>query len=168
MTVYEATKEKHYDKVADFVNSQPDDSVWWQCFTKGKKWDKDFVKWIKKQRETLQIFACEDNDGNIRAIEFCETRGKHPKEPKIITNAIVLMDENDLENEERTYMAELLIEAAETHINKGYNIAEMLIRDIDLPYLHPDAEIVKESDLPFGAGKVYLIRIDLKKFLGVT
>lgn len=167
MVVYEATKKKDYKKIANFMQSQPSDSVWLRCFMRGRirKKTVEFLEFVKKQISELRIFYIEDEKGNVRAVEILETRGALPKEPKIVTNVVTLPDE---EPDARLFQLELMREVAERCLKEGYHTAEFVIREMDLPYLHPDAEIVRDFQFPFDVGKGYLCRIDLKKFLGAT
>lgn len=169
MVVYEVITDIHYEKVADFVNSQPKGSTWWQCFSGQRTWDVEHIKWIKEHRPMLHIFICEDEKGKIRAIEFCETRGEHPKEPKMLTNVLPFWDESDRKARNHKYVIEIMLAVGKHFLKQGYTRAEGIFTDthIEVGLIKPLKGLSYEFSHDGGSiGQVYRFMCDIEKLVG--
>lgn len=168
MVVYEATEREHYKKIAEFLNSQPKASVWLNCFTRGKNWDADYIREMKKRRERLHFFVCEDENGKVRAIELCETRGERAEEPKIVTNIVPFIDVEDRKNREYQFMKELADWVFHFWYKKGYLKGEGIIAEQELEIISEFKGFALGDPLDFPPlGKIYRYTIDPEEYLGL-
>lgn len=166
MPAYEATLEADYAKIVDFLNSQPPDSIWNKCF-QGVITERtvEWIKFFKEQRLDWHIFYVEDQRGKVRALGTLEKRELSSNEPKMVTNVILLMDEEDVaKNYEFAF--ELLIYMAKWCIERECYVAEFVLRDVDVPFLHKESTtVLRKLGERFGH-EIYLCQVDVKKFVG--
>jgi len=167
MPVYEAISDEDYAKIVNFLNALPPDSIWNKCF-RGIIVERtvEWIKFWKEQKPYWHIFYVEDEKGKFKALGSLEERGLNPNEPKIVTNVMVVMDETDIA---KNYgdVFELLKYMAKWCVEREIFVAEFVIRDVDLPFMHKASTTVTRELGERSGHKLYLCRVELNKFLVV-
>jgi len=168
MPVYEARTDADFKKIVEFINSQPEDSIWNRCFRGVVRERKvEWLKFFKQQRPDWHIFYIENRRGEIQALETLEERGLAPNEPKMVTNVILFMKEEHC-GKRYDFALELIREVGKWCIKQGYNTAEIVLRDFDLPFVPPECVINQREGREVSGHKIFLYQVDIQKFLGVT
>lgn len=170
MVIYEATDREAYEKLAEFLQSQPQDALWVKCF-RGviNKYTADWIEHLKKCQPWLHLFYVEDEKGNIRAIEVLQERGPkwHPLEPKMVTNIILLMDEKDVNKKTYRFAFELLRSTAKWCLENELSKAEIILRDIDIPVVPKCVKVLRKFQ-ERADHKIYFCEADIQKFFEET
>lgn len=193
MTVYVATTKEHFRKVLAFLRRQPKDSFMYKCWQldamrspeiRGKLKFSEFRKIdltgryfeaIKRERQRLEVFVCEDETGKIRLIAHIEKRAPDgAKEPLVAMRLRAFIDQADLQSGNFKYAKECILWATRRgHDEFKVSVAEYEVPDAFLPLMqgiYGDAmQIYKETEQPQQLlpelKKIYHVRIDMKKFL---
>jgi len=175
MVVYEATTEEHLKKIVEFSETLPPESYLSRCWQRGK--GGYALTELSKIRQGLQIFVCEDDQGKIRVVWMRERRGPeyNPLEPKMGTMANMIMDYDDYVNKEYRYMAELSFYLIKyNYYTLGIRYGEHwfpaeyieMTKAVLAESFDKGFQILREEETPIG--KVYFIRFDFAKILGLV
>lgn len=170
MTVYEATTKKHFRKIAEFVKLQPAETSLMKCWQFGMRSLEDFTL-LKKKRQGLQIFVCEDESKRIRLVWMRERRGPefNPKEPSITSHAAFIMDWSDYQKKNFGFIKEVALWLTRYNYEKyGVRLAEHLIPQKFMPVAKEIygncLTVTRKQETPIGT--CFFVRIDFAKFLG--
>lgn len=185
MTVYIATTKKHFVKILAFMKKQPKDSFPFRCWQlearqhEANLLNQGFFSRIKEALQGVDVFVCEDDEGNIRVVAFRERRGKefNPKEPQLALRLRAIPDQGDFESNFR-FIKEAVDWATQyDYIEYGIETAIYDIPDMYLDLMqriYGDAlEIIEEIEIPPLSilpelKKIYRAKISFTKYLGVT
>lgn len=167
MPVYEATEKTHHTKILRFINSLPEESFPKRCWRSGTE-ELTFEE-LSRLKQGLEVFVVEDDKSRIRAVAAWQRRGAewNPKEPKITTGLIFIMDNDDFTKENTTYMQEFIEWAIPYQFKNGIELGEYFIGEKFMPMFlsccKDAVEVLRDVDTPIG--KMFLVHFHFRKYL---
>lgn len=172
MVVYEATTKKYYQKIIDFVKRQSEDSFVKLCWKHGHKgyYKPQFFAEYREKHKGLQLFICEDENGEIRVVWGRTLTKVEGMERYTTTSRLGFMKHEDYEAENLKYLREMwdfLVEY--DYRNYGVIIRHHLIPRKYLKFAKEhfgdSLQIINIRDIPL-YGKAAITSIDIRKFRG--
>jgi len=113
MTVYEAIRKAHYEKIIRFIKEQPEDYLLRMCMRYPiPLLDAKFIEYMKKENPEIHLFWVEDKQKQMRGvfyIRFRKIEKPLPDQPDTFaTLAFVCTLKEDFDNDNPTYFNELM------------------------------------------------------------
>jgi len=163
VTVYEATTMRDYKKIADFLMTEPEDSIVHLCWKRIGLLSAREIKELKDKEPNLHIYYVTDEEDRMKGVFAHGEYGQFARE------GCAFMSQEDWDNQVFDFWKELFTFLFEKNVRDGLKIGQIQVAkwvgDRVIQWLGKDLIKIKEIREAPKIGTYYVIEADIEALL---